>query len=54
MLCCGNKNDVNRNNLPADTNRSNVRHNQVRAAKVFGADDTVQSSAITTGFVPIR
>lgn len=55
MDCCGNKKDVNRNTTTKSVVKTdNKTHREVRASKVFGADDTVQSSAVTRGFVPIR
>lgn len=55
MSCCGNKKDVNRNTTSRSGIRSDNRHHrEVRASKVYGVDDTVQTSAMTRGFVPIR
>lgn len=57
MSCCGSKKDVQKNATTAKTSavkQDNRQHNQVRAAKVFGANDTVQDNVVTKGFVPIR
>ncbi len=54
MSCCGNKKDVNRAPTSNSGVRNDARHGVVRASKVYGTDDTVQSSAITKGFMPIR
>jgi len=54
MSCCGNKKDVNKNTTTSAVKQDNRHHNQVRATKVYGTDDTVNSGVITKGFVPIR
>lgn len=57
MSCFGSKKDVQKNATTAKTSavkQDNRQHNQVRAAKVFGANDTVQDNVVTKGFVPIR
>ncbi len=55
MSCCGSKKDVNKNAATSAVRPVDTRHHkEVRASKVFGTDDTVQSSVITKGFAPIR
>jgi hypothetical protein len=54
MSCCGNKKDVNKNANTSVVKQDNRSHNQVRAAKVFGTDDSVQTGVVTKGFIPIR
>lgn len=42
MSCCGNKKDVNKNANVSTVKQDNRQHNEVRAAKVYGTNDTVQ------------